>query len=117
MRYSEERKPIPSWLRRHLPTNSAQPTRDLIKDLNLNTVCLEARCPNLQECYSHKTATFMIAGSQCTRACQFCSIETRRPDPLELNEPARVAEAAKRLGLEHVVVTSVARDDLEDGRG
>jgi len=106
---------IPDWLRRHLPKASAEPTRQLIKDLNLNTVCLEARCPNLQECYSRKVATFMVAGKDCTRACSFCSIDTRKPVALESHEPARVAEAAYRMGLLHVVITMVARDDLSDG--
>src|SRR5258706_1653573 len=106
---------LPSWLRRHLPIKSAEPTRALLQDLNLNTVCHEARCPNLQECWSQKTATFMVAGRLCTRACSFCSIETRRPQELEADEPERVAEAAFRMGLQHVVVTMVARDDKEDG--
>jgi lipoic acid synthetase len=106
---------IPEFLRRHIPNGSAQPVRELIKDLGLNTVCLEARCPNLQECYSKKTATFLIAGNVCTRNCSFCSVESGKPNPLEADEPERVAEASSRMNLSHVVITSVTRDDLEDG--
>jgi len=115
MTLNREIKGLPIWLRRHLPERSAEPMRGLLQDLKLNTVCHEAKCPNLQECWSHKTATFMVAGRLCTRACSFCSIETRRPKELEPDEPERVAEAAFRMGLAHVVVTMVARDDREDG--
>lgn len=111
----ESHRKFPEWLKRHLPEKSAEPVRGLLQDLKLNTVCHEAKCPNLQECWSHKTATFMVAGRLCTRACSFCSIETQRPKELELDEPERVAEAAFRMGLSHVVVTMVARDDREDG--
>lgn len=107
---------IPEWLRLPLPTRSSfGQTRNLLGDLNLHTVCESAKCPNHWECWSQGTATFMIAGDRCTRACRFCSVDTARPLPLEEDEPARVAEATQRLGLKHVVITAVARDDLADG--
>lgn len=84
-------------------------------DLRLNTVCRSARCPNIFECYSRKVATFLILGSQCTRGCAFCNIGQGHPEPVDPDEPARVSEAVGRLGLRHVVVTSVTRDDLPDG--
>jgi len=87
----------------------------LIEDLRLNTVCEEAKCPNRTECWSRKTATFMVLGRVCTRPCGFCSVERGKPAPPESDEPQRVAEAAKRLGLGYVVLTSVTRDDLPDG--
>lgn len=87
----------------------------MIKDLNLVTVCEEAQCPNRWECWGQGTATFMIAGDKCTRACGFCAVQTARPDALEDDEPMRVAEATKRMKLKHVVITAVARDDLKDG--
>ena len=90
-------------------------TKALVTDLKLVTVCEEAQCPNRWECWSHGTATFMIAGGKCTRACGFCAIKTARPDPLEADEPQRVAEATRRMQLLHVVITAVARDDLRDG--
>src|SRR6185312_14397180 len=90
-------------------------THDLLRELNLETVCENARCPNRPECYSRRTATFMILGNVCTRPCGFCSVTKGHPEPLEDDEPARVAEAAHRLGLRHVVITSVTRDDLPDG--
>ena len=90
-------------------------TRDLVKDLNLHTVCQSAKCPNMFECFSEHTATFLVMGATCTRTCAFCNIESGTILPLDPSEPARVAEAARRLGLKHVVVTSVTRDDLTDG--
>jgi len=87
----------------------------LLRELRLETVCENARCPNRPECYSRRTATFMILGNVCTRPCGFCSVAKGLPDELEVDEPARVAEAAHRLGLRHVVITSVTRDDLPDG--
>ena len=87
----------------------------MVKDLNLVTVCEEAQCPNRWECWGQGTATFMIAGEKCTRACGFCAVKTARPDPLEADEPQRVAEATRRMKLKHVVITAVARDDLKDG--
>jgi len=107
---------IPEWLRLKLPTeNTFARTRNLLDDLKLHTVCESAKCPNHWECWSKGTATFMIAGDRCTRACGFCSVDTSKPFPLEQDEPQRVAEATKRMNLRHVVITAVARDDLKDG--
>lgn len=107
---------LPDWLRLKLPTSSGfARTRLLLNDLCLHTVCESAKCPNHWECWSKGTATFMIAGDRCTRACRFCAVDTARPLPLEDDEPERVAEATARLGLRHVVITAVARDDLADG--
>jgi lipoyl synthase len=107
---------LPPWLKRNLPPASAfHYTADLIKDLRLETVCESAKCPNRLECWSSKTATFMILGNVCTRPCGFCSVPKGKTEALELDEPERVAEAAERLGLKHVVITSVTRDDLADG--
>jgi len=112
----QPRPRIPEWLRLKLPTESAfARTRNLLDDLKLHTVCESAKCPNHWECWSKGTATFMIAGDRCTRACGFCSIDTRKPRPLEPDEPQRVAEATQRMNLSHVVITAVARDDLQDG--
>jgi lipoyl synthase len=90
-------------------------TRNLLQDLRLHTVCESAKCPNHWECWSKGTATFMIAGDRCTRACGFCAVSTAKPFPLEADEPMRVAQATKRMKLKHVVITAVARDDLADG--
>jgi lipoyl synthase len=107
---------LPSWLRRKLPKGNGNfYTQDLLRELRLETVCENARCPNRPECYARRTATFMILGNVCTRPCGFCSVSKGQPDQLEDDEPARVAEAAQRLGLRHVVITSVTRDDLPDG--
>ncbi len=106
----------PDWLRVKAPTSAAyHDTRRLMRDLKLNTVCEEAACPNIGECWTKKHATFMILGSVCTRACAFCNIKTGRPDLLDPHEPDHVAEAVMKLNLEHVVITSVDRDDLDDG--
>ncbi len=106
---------LPDWLRRSVTVgHEAARTDALLKDLGLHTICESGRCPNRDECYSQKTATFMIMGDVCTRSCGFCSVSTGRPEVLDLDEPRRVAEAAKTLGLDHVVVTSVNRDDLAD---
>ncbi len=111
-----KRPRLPEWFRLQLPTASAYfATRNLIDDLNLHTVCESARCPNHWECWSKGTATFMIAGDRCTRACGFCAVDTRKPMALEADEPERVAEAARRMKLKHAVITAVARDDLADG--
>ena len=111
-----KRPRLPEWFRLQLPTASAYfATRNLIDDLNLNTVCESAKCPNHWECWSQGTATFMIAGDRCTRACGFCAVDARRPMALEADEPERVAEATRRMKLRHVVITAVARDDLPDG--
>lgn len=107
---------LPEWLRLSLPTSSAfTKTSELLNDLRLHTVCESAKCPNHWECWSKGTATFMIAGDRCTRACGFCAVSTAKPLALEVDEPQRVAEATKRMGLKHVVITAVARDDLADG--
>ena len=112
----KQRERIPEWLRLKLPRNSAfTQTRGLIEELGLNTVCESAKCPNHWECWSKGTATFMIAGDRCTRACGFCAVNTSKPLPLENDEPNRVAEAVFRMKLKHVVITAVARDDLQDG--
>ncbi len=107
---------LPEWLRIKLPTTGGfAATRNLLDGLRLNTVCESAKCPNHFECWSKGTATFMIAGENCTRACKFCAVSTGKPLALEADEPARVAEATRRLNLKHVVITAVARDDLADG--
>jgi lipoic acid synthetase len=107
---------LPEWLRIRLPTTeSFARTRSLLDELKLHTVCESARCPNHFECWSKGTATFMIAGDRCTRACGFCAVTTAKPFPLEADEPQRVAEATRRMRLRHVVITAVARDDLRDG--
>lgn len=112
----EPQRRLPSWLRREIPRGNANHfTANLLEELKLETVCDNARCPNRMECYSLKTATFMILGNVCTRPCGFCAVSRGRPDQLEDDEPARVAEAAQRLALKHVVITSVTRDDLADG--
>jgi len=106
----------PPWIKVRLPSNPIFfSTKALISDLRLHTVCESAQCPNRWECWSQGTATMMIAGERCTRACGFCAVSTARPFPLEQDEPQRVAEAVKRLKLKHVVITAVARDDLADG--
>jgi lipoyl synthase len=110
------RIPKPDWIRVKAPTSAVyQETRDLMRGLKLNTVCEEAACPNIGECWAKKHATFMILGSVCTRACAFCNVATGRPDKLDPHEPENVGIAVARLGLQHVVVTSVDRDDLPDG--
>ena len=106
----------PAWIKVRLPSNPVFfSTKALISDLRLHTVCEEAQCPNRWECWSAGTATFMIAGERCTRACGFCAVTTAKPFALEADEPERVAQAVTRMKLKHVVVTAVARDDLRDG--
>lgn len=106
---------FPSWLHRRLPKGCA-PTRTIVDGERLHTVCEEAKCPNRLECWSKKTATFLIMGNECTRSCGFCDIRfSKTPKPLDLQEPQRVAKSVKALGLRHVVITMVARDDLPDG--
>jgi hypothetical protein len=105
--------PLPAWLRtKSGKARQTVETGEQLRELSIVTVCEEARCPNVGECWSHKTATFMICGDKCTRACAFCNVATARPGALDPTEPERVAEAAKRLGLKYVVITSVDRDDL-----
>lgn len=108
---------FPSWLHRKLPKgNELWQTSQVISENRLHTVCEEAKCPNLLECWSKKTATFLIMGKACTRSCGFCDIDfTKNPVALDGNEPSRVAESVLQLGLKHVVITMVARDDLSDG--
>lgn len=106
----------PDWIRVRAPTSPVyQATREVVRSLSLTTVCEEAACPNIGECWSQKHATFMILGGICTRACSFCNVSTGVPGPLDDEEPANVATATAAMGLAHVVVTSVDRDDLEDG--
>ena len=108
--------PKPPWLRIRLQTGpNYNRVRGLMDGLRLNTVCEEARCPNIHECWSDRTATFMILGDICTRRCGFCAVATGRPNGVDPQEPARLAEAVERLGIEHAVITSVDRDDLADG--
>jgi lipoyl synthase len=106
----------PEWIKVRLPSSPIFfSTKALISDLRLHTVCESAQCPNRWECWSQGTATFMIAGERCTRACGFCAVSTAKPFALDSDEPARVAEAIRRMKLKHVVITAVARDDLADG--
>ncbi|MDZ4687739.1 MAG: lipoyl synthase [Planctomycetaceae bacterium] len=109
------RQRLPKWLKRPAPQAGMRYTADVIADLKLETVCDSAKCPNRTECWSRQTATFMILGNVCTRPCGFCSVPRGKTEALELDEPERVAEAAQRLGLSYVVITSVTRDDLPDG--
>jgi lipoyl synthase len=113
---SDSLRSLPRWLKRNVPKGNANHfTAKLIGQLGLQTVCDHAKCPNRMECYSQKTATFMILGDICTRGCRFCSVKKGVPRPVDADEPRRVAEAARELGLKHVVVTCVTRDDLPDG--
>ncbi|MCH2115744.1 MAG: lipoyl synthase [Pirellulales bacterium] len=112
---------LPSWLRVNLPAGDTRQTTfngtlDIVERGELHTVCEEARCPNIHDCWSRGTATFMVAGKECTRGCRFCSVKTvRAPEPLDAGEPERLADAVERMGLEYVVITVVNRDDLADG--
>ncbi len=111
-----ERRRLPSWLKK--PLSDPEQTRTVRETLSLcrlNTVCDEARCPNRVDCFTRGTATFMVLGKSCTRNCRFCAVSHQEPGPVDADEPDRVAEAARRLGLSYVVVTSVTRDDLPDG--
>ncbi|HVI50313.1 MAG TPA: lipoyl synthase [Candidatus Sulfotelmatobacter sp.] len=106
----------PEWIRVKAPTSAeAAEVRKLMRDKNLHTVCEEAACPNIGECWKHKHATFMILGDTCTRACAFCNVKTGKPGAVDLAEPENLAESVKSMGLRHVVITSVDRDDLGDG--
>jgi len=107
---------LPQWMRRPIATDQSYPdVSKLLESLRLNTVCASAKCPNRHECWNRGTATVMILGNTCTRNCRFCNVNTGKPEPVDADEPARVAEAAKRLNLRHIVITSVTRDDLPDG--
>ena len=108
--------PKPRWLKKRLPTGQEyEKIKGLIDKDQLHTVCQEAKCPNIWECFSHQTATFLIMGSRCTRNCRFCSVAQGPAEPPDPDEPARVAAAARQMGLSYVVITSVTRDDLADG--
>ena len=110
------REPKPEWLKVKAPGSpSYLRLKSVMRDLNLHTVCEEARCPNIGECWTHGTATFMILGDTCTRACGYCAVGHGRPDAIDAAEPARVADAVQKLDLAHVVITSVDRDDVADG--
>jgi lipoyl synthase len=107
---------LPEWLKRPIPSSGGTYfTRNLISELGLETICESARCPNRSECWTRRTATFMILGETCTRPCGFCAVKRGRPEAVALDEPSRLAEACERMGLRHVVITSVTRDDLRDG--
>jgi len=109
-------KKFPPWLKKRVIVNeNLKKTSEILKDLKLHTVCEEAGCPNLNECFSQSTATFMILGNICTRNCRFCGVKNGESLPVDYTEPSRVAEAAKRLNLKYIVITSVTRDDLIDG--
>jgi lipoic acid synthetase len=106
----------PDWIRVRAPTSAGYAaTREIVRSRGLHTVCEEASCPNIGECWSKKHATMMIMGDTCTRACSFCNVKTGMPAPLDADEPAKVASAVRAMGLSHVVITSVDRDDLDDG--
>src|SRR5215210_5163474 len=116
MALPKQRVPKPEWLKIRLQMGEDyQTVNRLMNTLNLNTVCQEARCPNIYECWSNRTATFMIAGDVCTRRCGFCSVSKGEPKPLDAAEPMHVAEAVKKLNLQHAVITGVNRDDKADG--
>ncbi len=117
MAKKEEHLRKPDWLKIKLNTNESYTgLKKMMRENKLNTVCEEARCPNIHECWAvRKTATFMILGDICTRACRFCAVKTGLPNELDLQEPERVAESVETMGLKHVVITAVARDDLKDG--
>ncbi|WP_257349552.1 lipoyl synthase [Pseudalkalibacillus decolorationis] len=117
MAKKEEHLRKPDWLKIKLNTNENYTgLKKMMREKNLHTVCEEARCPNIHECWAvRKTATFMILGDVCTRACRFCAVKTGLPNELDLNEPERVADSVELMGLKHAVITAVARDDLKDG--
>ncbi|MDD2634562.1 MAG: lipoyl synthase, partial [Bacteroidales bacterium] len=110
-----ETKRKPKWLNKKLDYESMKEMGQMLRSLNLNTVCEEAKCPNMGECFRNQTATFMILGDVCTRNCKFCAIATGKPSIVDELEPKHLAEAARKLKLKHVVITSVTRDDLSDG--
>jgi len=114
--HGQNAKRMPEWMKRPIAREgSYQDVKDLLKRLDLHTVCQAAKCPNQGECFASGTATFLIMGDACTRGCRFCAVDTRKPGPLDPDEPARIAEAVLRMHLKHVVVTTVTRDDLPDG--
>lgn len=109
------RQELPPWLKQRVTAEGLTTVSSLMRELNLNTVCQSADCPNIGECFGEHTATFLILGGICTRHCRFCAVPKGRPHGLDLEEPERVAQAVKKLGLKHTVITSVTRDDLDDG--
>ncbi|MCF6284944.1 MAG: lipoyl synthase [Candidatus Hydrogenedentes bacterium] len=110
------KKTFPNWIRQPWPSGKVvEEVKSLLGDLNLHSVCQSAHCPNQSECWGRKTATFMVMGNTCTRHCTYCAVNSGRPGELDLDEPANIAEAVRRLGLKHTVITSVTRDDLPDG--
>ncbi|MEZ5283503.1 MAG: lipoyl synthase [Vicinamibacterales bacterium] len=116
LHFIKPREPKPEWLKVRAPgSENYLRLRGIMRDLKLNTVCEDAHCPNIGECWHHGTATFMILGDICTRACAYCAVAHGRPEPLDLQEPVRVAEAVEKMGLSYAVITSVDRDDLADG--
>lgn len=113
---TKQRERKPEWLKIKIDTGeNFKEIKHMMRSKTLHTVCEEARCPNIHECWANRTATFMILGDICTRACRFCAVKTGLPTELDLQEPERVAEAAEQMNLQHCVITSVARDDLQDG--
>ena len=116
LEFVRPREPKPEWLKVRAPgSENYLRLKGIMKDLKLNTVCEDAHCPNIGECWHHGTATFMILGDVCTRACAYCAVAHGRPASLDIDEPGRVAEAIERMRLQYAVITSVDRDDLEDG--
>lgn len=112
---TRERRRLPAWIAHRGPAGTGHGVKGILREHGLETVCEQARCPNSRECFGRRVATFMILGRICTRQCRFCSVESGRPAPPDQGEPARLAAAARDLGLDYVVVTSVTRDDLDDG--
>jgi lipoic acid synthetase len=111
-----EYKRKPTWLKTKIPTGKTyQEVKKIVNTHNLHTICTSGKCPNISECWNNGTATFMILGDICTRACRFCNVKTGKPEPVDDNEPERVAESIRMMGLKHCVITSVDRDDLPDG--
>ncbi len=116
LQFIRPRAPKPDWLKVRAPgSENYLRLRGIMRDLKLNTVCEDAHCPNIGECWHHGTATFMILGDICTRACAYCAVAHGKPEPLDVREPGRVAEAVEKMGLTYAVITSVDRDDLPDG--
>lgn len=116
LQFIKPREPKPEWLKVRAPgSENYLRLRSIMRDLKLNTVCEDARCPNIGECWHHGTATFMILGDICTRACAYCAVAHGKPQALDIHEPERVAEAVETMGLTYAVITSVDRDDLKDG--
>src|SRR3989344_3994360 len=110
-----QRKRLPEWFKIKMPSDKYSEVKNIVKGNSLHTICEEARCPNLSECWSHGTATFLILGDTCTRWCSYCNVKTGMPKFTDLSEPLKVADAVSKLNLKYVVITSVTRDDLSDG--